>query len=476
MFANLRLKSKMLIGYAVPTVIFLGISGLVYSAASQVSQTFQDVERVQKVISNFYEIDSHANVMVRSFRGYLVAENPEFLQEYADSLKDLQATVKATEPLITLPEQRERLKRVLELISFYDQGAEDKSEGSQYMLELVRQGKEADVIALFKLGKQTKFVIELDQVIQAMEETERKLLIKETEQANAVMNTLLVALVIGSILLIVLATSIALVISSSVTRTITQAMNAISTSSTEIAVTVEQHERTATQQAAAVNQTTTTMDELSASSRQSAEQAETAANGAKQVLTLVDGHTVQAGYSGSNGSSLREKVGQITDQILHLSEQTGQIGIISTLVSDLANQTNMLALNAAVEAVRAGEHGKGFGVVAAEIRKLADQSKKSAERINALVVDIKNATNSTVMVTDEGSKTVETIVTAVNDIALTSQQISLTAKQQAIAIQQVGDAMNALNQSALQTASGISQTKVGTQKLNEAALNLKAIV
>ncbi|HEY9655218.1 MAG TPA: methyl-accepting chemotaxis protein, partial [Crinalium sp.] len=211
-------------------------------------------------------------------------------------------------------------------------------------------------------------------------------------------------------------------------------VNAIVSSSTEIAATVEQQERIASEQAVSVNQTTTTMDELSASSRQSADQAEAAANGAKQVLTLVDKQNLQAGYMAGNGSSLREKVEQITDQILHLSEQTGQIGIISTLVSDLANQTNMLALNAAVEAVRAGEHGKGFGVVAAEIRKLADQSKKSAERINALVVDIKNATNSTVMVTDEGSKTVETIIAAVNDIALTSQQISLTAKRQAIAI------------------------------------------
>ena len=294
--------------------------------------------------------------------------------------------------------------------------------------------------------------------------------------SQAFLLSLLIALVVGSILLISLSLCVALLVSSSITRTIAQAVNAIGTSSNEIAATMEQHERTATQQAAAVNQTTTTMDELGASSRQSAEQAEAAANGAKQVLTLVDGHTVQDGYMGSNGSSLREKVGQITDQILHLSEQTSQIGIISTLVSDLANQTNMLALNAAVEAVRAGEHGKGFGVVATEIRKLADQSKKAAEHINALVLDIKNATNSTVMVTDEGSKTVGTIIEAVNDIALTSQQISLTAKQQAIAIQQVGAAMNALNQGALQTASGINQTKVGTQNLSEAALNLKAIV
>ena len=112
----------------------------------------------------------------------------------------------------------------------------------------------------------------------------------------------------------------------------------------------------------------------------------------------------------------------------------------------------MLALNAAVEAVRAGEHGKGFGVVASEIRKLADQSKKSAQRINALVQDIHRATNSTVKVTEEGRNIVESVVAAVNNIATNSQQISLNAKQQAIAIQQVVAAMNDLNQGARQIA------------------------
>jgi len=251
-------------------------------------------------------------------------------------------------------------------------------------------------------------------------------------------------------------------------------VNSIVSSATEIAATVEQQERTAAQQAVSVNQTTTTMDELGASSRTSAQQAEAAATGAAAVLNLVEGNQHDSDVFGQ--SSLRAKVGQITEQILRLSEQTQQIGSISTVVSELANQTNMLALNAAVEAVRAGENGKGFSVVASEIRKLAEQSKKSAERINALVIDIQNATNSTVMVTDEGRKTVETVVTAVNNIAMNTQQISLTAKQQAVAISQVVEAMNTLNQGASQTASGITQTKVGTQRLNEAAQTLKATV
>ncbi len=104
---------------------------------------------------------------------------------------------------------------------------------------------------------------------------------------------------------------------------------------------------------------------------------------------------------------LKENVGAIAQQIMRLNEQTNQIGNISSVVINLANQTNILALNAAVEAVRAGENAKGFNVLATEIRKLAAQSKKSAQKINNLVTDIKNALDYTVTVTHECTKTVE---------------------------------------------------------------------
>ncbi|ERT03921.1 methyl-accepting chemotaxis (MCP) signaling domain protein [Lyngbya aestuarii BL J] len=85
---------------------------------------------------------------------------------------------------------------------------------------------------------------------------------------------------------------------------------------------------------------------------------------------------------------------QIKNHIIRLSKNLNPIYNITNLVSDLANQTNILALNASVEAVRAGEHGKGFGVVASEIRKLAaDQSRSSAQKIGVLIFEIQNATN-----------------------------------------------------------------------------------
>ncbi len=341
----------------------------------------------------------------------------------------------------------------------------------------------------------------------------------DTAIAFKAQRELLVTLSIGTVGTAILVSAIAAVIADRTTRSINVIVSAITSSTTEIAATVEEQERVATQQASFVNQTTTTMTELGASSKASAEQAELSAEnarqllkvaessavGAHQVLNLAQQGTQTVDSTKSGMSALKEKVGAIAHQTMHLKEQTNQIGIITNIVSDLASQTHMLALNAAVEAVRAGEYGKGFGVVAAEIRKLADQSKQSAQKINALVVAIQSAIDSTVMVTDEGRKTAEegiklsqqtaeaftnvtvaiedvvlskqqSSLTAIEDIVVGSQQISLTAQQQAIAIQQVVNSMNSLNQGAVQTATGITQTKIGIQKLNEVAQNLNAIV
>jgi len=481
---NLNVRKKMLLGYLAPAAIYLGFPVVVIATTHQVLKTFQETERVQQVLGETTNISLGAEQMVRGLRGYLINKNNDFLTDFYTGAELALQSADNVAPTVQDPEQRIRLQRMRELVKQYYEGCNEE------MVRLVLQNQTATAIAVFNTDKYKKVVNEFLKVNREFRETELNLVNQKTKITKEALSFLVSTLVVGSVLLVLFGAGMAWLISSGIVATIDRAISSIASSSTEIAATVEEQERMASQQAASVNQTTTTMDELGASSRATSQEIETAASQAMQALSLAGLGTKAVEETLKAMATLKTKVEDLQGQIMQLSEQTDRIGNISTLVSDLANQTNMLALNAAVEAVRAGEHGKGFGVVASEIRKLADRSKKSGTQINLLVADIQKAINSTVMVTDEGTKTVESgvniasetaaafagVANAINNVVLSSQQVSLNAKQQAVAIEQVVEAMNSLNQAAAQTASGITQTKVGTQKLNEAALDLKAII
>ncbi|MEZ2249522.1 methyl-accepting chemotaxis protein [Microcoleus sp.] len=480
---KLNIRNKMLIAYVAPAAIYLGLPILVYQTTNQVLNSFQEVERIENVIGLTNNISAGTEQMVRGLRGYLINQNPQFLNDFKTGAELARQSANNVEPIIKNPQQKTRLQKMLSLNNEY-------YNNSNEIVNLLQANKKTEALAIFNTGKHTKFVNEFVEIHRQFSELESDLIKKETNKTKDSLIFLISVLVVSCGFLVLLGGVIAWVISSGIARTIDRAISSIAISSSQIAATIEEQERMASQQAASVNQTTTTMDELGASSRATAQQVETAAMQAMQALNLAGGGTKAVAQTLEAMATLKTKVEDMQGQIMQLSEQTDRIGNISTLVSDLANQTNMLALNAAVEAVRAGDNGKGFGVVASEIRKLAERSKKSAAQINLLVADIQRAINSTVMVTEEGTKTVEFgvniasetaaafagVANAINNVVMSSQQISLNAKQQAIAIEQVVQAMNSLNQAAAQTACGISQTKIGTQKLNEAALDLKAVV
>lgn len=273
-------------------------------------------------------------------------------------------------------------------------------------------------------------------------------------------------------------------------RPISRTTAEIFTTSSELSITTDEHERTAAQQAVAVNETSATMNELGRSAQQSILQADAANQDAQQAVNNAQEGAQTMQEMLASMATLSTKVDHIGSQIVRLSEQTSQIGHVTDAVKDIANQTNLLALNAAVEATRAGEHGKGFTVVSQEIRKLAEQSKKSAEHISNLLENIQKVTNITVLAAEAGAQTAQqsskqaenaqrsfaALSDAVNNIADVLQQISLTAKQQANATNQVVDAMNMLNTGAKETANGITQSKLAIQNLNKAAGQLQEMI
>ncbi|WP_410510577.1 methyl-accepting chemotaxis protein [Nodosilinea sp. E11] len=472
-----------MLGYSVPVIALILSAGITVIDVRQLAKVSEELKQASSTKEKVDHINLTVEIMARSTRGYLLQRNPTSLLDFNKARTDY---LDLAENLSTQRQNREQLQNLARVDALINQFISV----NQSFIDLVNQNQGEAGIQAWRESDGRALNSEISTLIQAMEDLENQIVAQDEAIQAAALRRLQFTLLTAATLSLLLSGLIGAWIVIKASQIMDQAAGDIVSSASEIAASVEQQERTSSQQAASVSETSTTMDELGASSRQSAEQAEAAAAGAQQVLALAEGGTRAVERSLEGMTDLREKVDAIAGQILRLSEQTSQIGGISGLVSDLANQTNMLALNAAVEAVRAGEHGRGFAVVSGEIRKLADQSKQSAQKINALVADIQTAINSTVMVTDEGTKTVEEgvkiaaetanafagVTDAVNDVVLNSQQISLNVKQQAVAIQQVVSAMNSLNTGARENANGISQIKVGTHQLNESAMRLKKAI
>jgi len=447
MFNLFKLRTRILIGYAVPLPLSIMIAGMVYSNSQKIGQLIQSFNASRESLEITDSMESDISAMERATRGYLISQNPIHLEHFKKETQEFIRHTKDTENLLKNDKKEFFVPEQLQLFEQLKSKGETVQRIDQQIIQLVKSGKKEAAIKLFDTGESTQNVNQVSETNDSFNTVALKQLHNEEKSINASLNMLNNLAGIGTLISVLGALSFGLWLASRISQNIKDTITTITTSSNELAAITDQHERSASHQATAVNQTTTTMDELNASSRQAAEQAEVATSRAKVIA----------------------------EQVARLSEQTQQISTITTLVGDLANQTNMLALNAAIEAARAGEQGKGFAVVAGEIRKLADQSKQSTERINALITNIRAITDSTVLNTGDETQ-VESIVAAVNNIVLNSQRISLTAKQQAVAIEQVVMAMNAVNEGAVQTASGISQTKIGIQRLNEAALILKEVV
>ncbi|MBO3461476.1 chemotaxis protein [Aetokthonos hydrillicola CCALA 1050] len=353
----------------------------------------------------------------------------------------------------------------------------------------------SDLVKANQINEATKLmnsvrIEDIDKLHDEVINQQTMILAKSKEKDKTAESFLNIAIIFGTLISIVSTLGSSLWITLAIDHILQNSASKITASSSQILAAIEQQESVTSQQASSVQETTSTMDELEASFRQSAQQAKAAVAAANKVLDLAENSTQALRENLEGMFNLENKVGRIAQQMIALSEQANQIGSISQLVSELAKQTDILAINSAVEATRAGEHGKGFSIVANEIRRLADQSQRSAEKISTLVSQIQSATNSTVMVTDEGTKTVKTVTQiaqkidqaftgvagSVNEVVLNNQQISLNLKQQLDAIQQVVQAMDAINKGARETAIGIGQTRVGTQHLNIAALELKQMV
>lgn len=156
-------------------------------------------------------------------------------------------------------------------------------------------------------------------------------------------------------------------------------------------------------------------------------------NGEKSVREIVTSMEV-----------IHQSVSATDENINSLAEDAIKIGEITTIINEISDQTNLLALNAAIEAARAGEHGKGFAVVAEEVRKLAEQSSKSADQIRTFITNIQNTTNDTVHTIDLVKTNVDNGIQLTSVTSVQFQEIIQSISQVSGKVQEIAAATEQL--------------------------------
>jgi PAS domain S-box-containing protein len=263
---------------------------------------------------------------------------------------------------------------------------------------------------------------------------------------------------------------------------IREAVGRLTAASAQILASTTEQAAGAEEQAAAVSQTMTTVDEVTQTAGQAAQRAKGVGETVQRSLEIgkVGRKAVEDSVGAMN--TLKEQVESTAQDILQLAEHAQEIGDIIATVNDIAEQTNLLALNAAIEASRAGEHGRGFSVVATEVKALADQSKKATAQVRQILGEIQRATNTAVLSTEEVTKgvtsaikvgdqtstTINTLADTLANAAQASAQIVASAGQQATGMGQINQAMKNLDQVA-------RQNLVATRQVEQAAQNLNAL-
>ncbi|HEX4123760.1 MAG TPA: methyl-accepting chemotaxis protein [Tepidisphaeraceae bacterium] len=276
----------------------------------------------------------------------------------------------------------------------------------------------------------------------------------------------------------------------SVQNSIAESINVLVSSSTQMLATSSQLAAGAAETAKAVDDTTLTVEALKETAQESSRKASHVSESAQRV--------VQTSLTGKKSTldtiegmqRIRTQVQSVADSMMRLSEQSQTIGQIVSTVEDLAAQSNILAVNAAIEAAKAGDQGRGFSVVAQEVRNLSEQSKQATSQVRTILNDIQNATSSAVMATEQGSKAVaagtaqaaeagrsiQTLSDTVIEGAQAATQITASSQQQLAGVDQVALAMESIRQASTQNASSARQLESAAHNLMELGQKLKETV
>lgn len=271
---------------------------------------------------------------------------------------------------------------------------------------------------------------------------------------------------------------------------ISEGINVLASSSSEIMASVTQMASSSAETATSVGETTTTVEEVKQTALVSNNKAKMVSENAFKMTEISFEGNKAIANTIEGMTKIKNQMNAIASMVVKLSEQSQTIGEITATVTELAEQSNLLAVNAAIEAAKAGEQGKGFTVVAQEIKLLANRSKEATAQVRTILRDIQKSISSAVMATEEGNKAVEdglkltnisgetikTLSDSITEASGAAIQIAASSQQQLEGMDQMVIAMESIREASLQAVTSNQQSVESVNELQKLGQKLDQLM
>ncbi|MBJ6751544.1 methyl-accepting chemotaxis protein [Geomonas anaerohicana] len=271
---------------------------------------------------------------------------------------------------------------------------------------------------------------------------------------------------------------------------VAETSNQVASASSQLQATSEQIATGAEEVAAQAGTVATAGEEMSATSADIAQSCQMAAAGAKHASVTAENGAVVVERTVAVMNQIAEKVQASARTVESLGERSDQIGAIIGTIEDIADQTNLLALNAAIEAARAGEQGRGFAVVADEVRALAERTTRATREIGEMIKGIQSETKGAVSAMVEGVQQVETgteeaaksgaalqdILSQINEVRMQINQVATAAEEQTATTGEISSNIMQITAVVQQTARGAQECAGAASMLSGNSVELQRLV
>lgn len=487
---KLKTRGKLIIGFAI----------IVLSTIAIITLTYNNIERVERVGKSIQEMDSIAN-----------------------QITNLRADINRTRALsleLILEKEEVRMNNLINTLSAEDVEMGMKCDGIDSMLN-----HETNIRAAFREMKKDIYIYsqnrssfislisagKRDEAFKYISDIQNSLYSSIREQSIEIENSLMElrkahiksnkeleksiavqAFLFGAFLLLINLTLAIFILRMlrKITSEIRSGIEILAGSSSNILTTFTDMSTGASETAAAVSETTATIEEVRQTATLSNQKAKSLIESSQKVSNSAEKgkNSLEEVMNGMEQIDLHMK--KISDTVIKLSEQNRRIGEITSTVSDIADQSNLLAVNAAIEAAKAGEHGRGFTVVAQEIRNLADQSKRATIQVKEILNEVNKSVHNAVEVTEDATKTVDAgkeLVTQsgevieilsdnIEEAGEVSLQISSSNHQQMAGMDQIVPAMENIKKASEQNVTGMQKAQKATLEIHNLGQSLKRIL